>query len=168
MRKLLCALLLAFMVTVCFTSCGLTVERPEVKEGKFNFSVTYEINGETTTISGVYVCEYDGIDRVLDGVNHRAWNGYIKDGTTEECIVLATAEDGGVVELNLHFAPEYFMGESYGDDDEPFSPSITVRLENEEGLRFENNADLIAEVYGAKLISYEYDEPIQNSFGLFK
>ena len=167
MKKLLCALILALLVSVMLTSCGLTVERPEVKEGEFNFSVTYEINGETKTVSGVYVCEYDGIDRVLDGVDHREWKGYIKEGTIEEQIKLATAVDGGVIELNLHFAPEYFMGESYGDD-EPFSPSITVRLEDEEGLSFENDADLIAEVYGAKIISYEYDEPIENSFGFFK
>ena len=99
MKKLLCALLLVLMLTVSFTSCGLIVERPEVKEEEFNFSVTYEINGETKTVSGVYVCEYDGIDRVLDGVNHREWKGYIKDGTIEEQIKLATAEDGGVVEL---------------------------------------------------------------------
>ena len=168
MKKILCALLLLLTVTVSFTSCGLTVGRPEIKEGEFNFSLTYEITGETKTISGVYVCEYDGIDRVLDGIDHREWKGFIKDGTTEEQIKLATAEDGGVVELNLHFAPEYFMGESHGNDDEPFSPSITVRLEDEDGLSFENDADLIAEVYGAKIISYEYDQPIENAFGLFK
>ena len=167
MKRRFCALILLAVIVFALAGCGLTVERPEVKEGEFNFSVTYEINGETKRISGVYVCEYDGIDRVLDGVDHREWKGYIKDGAIEECIVLSTAEDGGVVELNLHFAPEYFMGEFYGDDDEPFSPSITVRLEDEEGLRFENDADFIAEVYGAKIISYEYDRPIENSFSLF-
>ena len=164
MKRRFCALILLTALVFTLVGCGLIVERPEVKEGKFNFSVTYEINGETTTISGVYVCEYDGIDRVLDGVDHREWKGYIKDGTIEEQIKIATAEDGGIVELNLHFAPEYFMGESYGDGDEPFSASITVRLEDEEGLRFENDADLIADVYGAKIISYEYDEPIQNLY----
>ena len=168
MKRRFGALILLTALVFTLVGCGLIVERPEVKEGEFNFSVTYEINGEIKTISGVYVCEYDGIDRVLDGVDHREWKGYIKDGTTEEQIKLATAEDGGVVELNLHFAPEYFMGESYGDDDEPFSPSITVRLEDEEGLSFENDANLIAEVYGAKIISYEYDKPIENSFGVFK
>ena len=56
------------------------------------------------------------------------------------------------------------MGESYTQDDEPFVPSMTVRLEDEEGLTFENNVDLIAEVYGASVISYEYDAPIENRF----
>lgn len=162
------ALVFLLMLVFMLSSCGLYVPHPEVKEGEFNFSVTYEINREIKTVSGVYVCQYDGIDRVLDGVDHREWKGYIKDGVTEECIVLATAEDGGVVELNLHFDPEYFMGEPYGDGDEPFSPSITVRLEDEDGLSFENDADRIAQVYGARIISYEYDQPIENSFGIFK
>ena len=129
MKRRFGALILLTALVFTLVGCGLIVERPEVKEGEFNFSVTHEINGEIKTISGVYVCEYDGIDRVLDGVDHREWKGYIKDGTTEEQIKLATAEDGGVVELNLHFAPEYFMGESYGDDDEPFSPStLTLKI----------------------------------------
>ena len=42
---------------------------------------------------------------------------------------------------------------------------VTARTEDEEGISCENNADLIAEVYGARIISYEYDEPIENTFG---
>ena len=41
---------------------------------------------------------------------------------------------------------------------------MSVKLSNEEGMRFENEADYIAETYGARVISYEYDEPIENSF----
>ena len=50
-------------------------------------------------------------------------------------------------------------------NDEPFEPWNTVRIEDEEGLSFENDADLIAEVYGARIIRYEYDEPVENTFG---
>ena len=165
MKRKLCALLLILVLACILASCGLTVPRPEIKNGEFDFTVTYEFNGEFKTVSGVYVCEYDGIDWVLDGVSHRDWVGYIKDGTTDECIKLATTEDGGIVELNLHFNPGHFMGDSYYEDDEPFEPWITVRIEDEEGLSFENDADLIAELYGARIISYEYDEPIENTFG---
>lgn len=159
---------LLLIVTIGLTSCELTVPRPKVKKDEFKFSVTYELNGEIQTVSGVYVCEYNGADWAIELGYHRDWKGYIKDGVTEECVKLATAENGGIVELNLHFDPGYFMGESYSEGEEPFSPWITVRLEDDEGLSFENNADLIAETYGAKILSYEYDEPIENSFGLFK
>ena len=164
MTRKIFALLLALMLALMLASCGLTVPSPEIKEGEFDFTVTYEFNGEIQTVSGVYVCEYSGIDFALDGENHREWNGYMKDGNLEEIIVIATAEDGGIVELNLRFDPGHFMGDSYEEGDEPFAPMITVRLEDEEGLSFENDADLIAEVYGARIISYEYDAPIENTF----
>lgn len=164
MKKLFGALIVVLLLSLCLTNCGLTVPRPQVKTGEFNFSVTYEYGGETQTISGVYVCEYNGIDWSLDGESHRDWIGYIKDGTTEECIKLATAENGGIVELNLHFTPGHFMGDPYYEGDEPFEPWITVRIEDDEGLFFENDANLIAENYGAKIIRYEYNEPIKNTF----
>ena len=160
-------MLLVLVLACMLVSCGLVVPRPEIKEGEFDFTVTYEYNGEIRTVSGVYVCEYDGIDWVLDGENHREWVGYVKDATTEEMIPLGVAEDGGIVELNLVFTPEYFMGETHWEGDEPFAPMFTVRLEDSEGLRFENDAALIAQVYGARIVSYSYDEPIENSFGWF-
>ena len=84
MKKIFIAFVLVFLISVNLTSCGLTVPRPEVKQGEFNFSVTYEFNEETKTVSGVYVCEYSGTDWALDGGSHRDWNGYIKGGEIEE------------------------------------------------------------------------------------
>lgn len=102
----------------------------------------------------MYVCEFDGIDWVLDGGYHSEWKGYVKDSTTEEVIELETATDGGIVELVLSFDPSHFMGDSYYEGDEPFVPWISVKIVDDEGLYFENNADLIAETYGAR-ISYK-------------
>ena len=164
MKKRLSALLWALVLACVLVGCGASVPSPEIKTGEFDFSVTYEYDGEVKTISGVYVCEYDGLGWALDGGYYREWKGYIKDGTSEEVIVLATAADGGVVELNLCLDPKHFMGDSYLEEDEPFEPCMTVRLEDEEGLCFENDAALIAESYGARVISYEYDPPIENTF----
>ena len=91
----------------------------------------------------MYVCEFDGIDWVLDGGKHREWHGYVKDGTTED-ITLGTAEDGGIVELCLAFNPDRFMGDYYVEE-APFAAFMSVRLEDDEGLVFENRADYIAE-----------------------
>ena len=168
MKKALIILSLTLLLVSTLTSCAVDLPRPEIKRGEFNFSVTYEYAGEIKTISGVYVCEYDGIGWVLDGGYYREWSGYIKDGTTEDCIKLGTAEDGGEIELDLFFSPDRFMGDYYMEEDEPFSPCMSVRIINE-GLCFESDQELIAEVYGARVISYEYDEPIVNSFRpLFK
>jgi hypothetical protein len=164
MKKSSCILIVLLLLSLSLTSCGLSpTPRPEIKSGEFNFSFTYEYAGETKTVSGVYVCEYDGIDWVLDGGFHREWSGYIKGETTEENIILGTAEDGGVVEIYLAFDPDLFMGDSPWEDDEPFVPCLSVRLMNE-GLYFESDPEILAETYGARIISYEYDEPIENTF----
>ena len=163
MKRTLCAIILVLMLSAMLSGCGLSEPRPKIKTGEFNFSVTYEYLGEVNTVSGVYVCEYDGIGWVLDGGYYRSWSGYIKGNTTEENIVLGTAEDGGVVELFLAFNPDRFMGDYYWEEDEPFVPCLSVRI-IDEGLSFESDPVIVEEVYGAKVISYEYDEPIENTF----
>ena len=162
MKRTLCAIILVLMLSAMLSGCGLSEPRPEIKTGEFNFSVTYEYLGEVNTVSGVYVCEYDGIGWVLDGGYYRKWSGYIKDETTEENIVLGTAEDGGIVELYLALDPDAFMGDGYLDD-EPFLPYLSVRI-IDEGLSFESDVVILEETYGARIISYEYDDPIENTF----
>ena len=39
------------------TGCGPDVPLPEVKEGIFDFTVTYELNGEVKTVKNTYVCK---------------------------------------------------------------------------------------------------------------
>ena len=67
------------------------VPEPSVKEGRFDFSVTYEVDDEIITYSGVYVCKYEGayVSLVGDG---RDWSGYV-EGCLEE-IAIDNNEDG--------------------------------------------------------------------------
>ena len=155
MNKINLLILLIILIGM-LSSCGFTTLCPQIKSGELNFSVTYEYAGETKTVSGVYVCQFAGIDWAIDIGFHREWSGYIKGGVIEETTVLGIADDGGVVELNLYFDPDYIMGESYWESDEPFMPWISVKIVDE-GMYFENNAEYIAETYGARIISYEYD-----------
>ena len=170
MKRVFSAFVMAVLVAAMLTGCGLTVPRPEIKEGKFDFSVTYELNGENKTISGVYVCEYNGTDWALDGGSHRDWKGCIEGGSEDDCFEIGTTEDGGAINVCLDFDPDYFMGEDvveYKGVPEPYL--IVVYPMTEDGaLTFINDAETVAEQYGAKIISHVYDEPINNSFGLFK
>ena len=50
------------VLIIMLSGCGSRVARPEIKEGRFNVTVTYEHNGEIKEASGVYVCEYDGVN----------------------------------------------------------------------------------------------------------
>lgn len=152
------------MLAVLLTGCGYEVPRPEVKKGEFPFSVTYEFNGEIKTVSGVYVCEYKGTSWALDGGHHRDWNGYIKDGKVEETIEIGATDDGGKVALYLDLYPDYFMDdfiEGYRDVPKPY---ISVTVVDDEGLTFFHEPEEVEKICGARIISYEYAEPIENTF----
>ena len=161
MKRVLCSAILIVLLITMLTSCGLDVPRPEVKSGEFDFTVTYEFNGETKTVSGVYVCEYAGLSWSLDGGFHRDWDSYVEG--VDEVVEIGTSPDGGKVELIFAFYPEYFMDDFIEGVDEIPTPEISV-THVDEGLWFEFDADVIEEKYGAKIISYQYDKPIKNTF----
>ena len=163
-RKLGIFLLMLFLIGT-LTSCGLTVPRPEIKKAEFDFSVTYELNGETKTISGIYVCEFDGVSWSLDGGYNRDWKGYIKDGSTEMSVVIGTTDDGGNITLYFDLYPSYFMADpGFTTLDDP-KPTLIIEYYNDEigEVSFINDAEEIA-TYGAKIVSYEYAKPIHNSY----
>ena len=125
------------MLVCMLTGCGSISPNPKIKEGEFDFSVTYEFNGETKTVSGVYVCEYDGRSWVLDG---------------------------NTIELNLVLDPEYLMGDFVEGYDTVPEPYISVTVIDDGGLWFMCEPADVEAHCGAKIVSYEYDEPIKNSF----
>ena len=165
MKRIFCVFCLALALCLALSSCALVAPRPKIKEAEFNFSVTCEIDGEEKTLSGVYVCEYEGTAFALDIGRYRVWNGYVKGGE-DELLGITVGEDGGRVDVNLDFYPEYFMSDSNKWGRAEPEPNLSVHLENEEGLRILYDADEIAQVYGAKIIGYQYDKPIENSFGI--
>lgn len=166
-KKYLCGLLVAMVLVCMLTGCGATVPRPETEKGEFDFSVTYECNGETNTVSGVYVCEYDGVSWALDGGWSRSWKGYIKDGATEDTFEIGRTADGDAIKLNLAFYPEYFMDDFIEGDHQVPVPYISVTLENDEGMSILHEPADVEEHCGAKIIDYAYDEPIENSYSVF-
>ena len=168
MKKISVILILLLLVNI-FSGCGITVPRPEVKNAEFDFSVTYELNGETRTVSGVYVCEYDGVYLALESGYCRGWNGYIKGDEPEE-IIIGSTEDGGKIRLALCLYPEYFMNEPQASERSDPEPCLLIDYPYTEGIETTliSDAKTIEEIYGAKIVSYNYSEPIENSFGLFK
>ena len=65
--KLFICVLLVTILSSLFSGCATIMPIPEIKEGRFDFSVTCEINGEETSFSGVYVCKYEGAYKTLAG-----------------------------------------------------------------------------------------------------
>ena len=167
MKKILVVTAILMLIALTLSSCGLTVPRPEIKDGEFNFKVWYEFNGEFKSVSGVYVCKYNGTDWALDGGYHRDWLGYIKDDENEEMLEIGTTADGGQVRINLAFYPEYFMNDPLTGGKEAPVPYISVTKVDGEGMAIYNETDMIEATYGIKILGYMYDQPITNDFGIF-
>ena len=163
MKKLLTFLIAVLLLSFALTACN-TLSAPEVKEGEFDVSVTYELNGETKTLDLVYLCEYDGVKRTLEWTSYRAWNGRFEGYGDGEVIDVCTAEDGSRIVLSFLIYAEYFMGEpDYVSD---FYPTVKTEriylVDGEEMIDYDQ--ELIAEEYGVKIISINYDKPIENTF----
>ena len=171
MKRKFVSLVLALMLVSTLASCGLAAPRPEVKEGRFDFSVTYEMNGEVNTFSAVYVCEFDGASWTPDGFNFtRDWETRVESDYEgdDNCAIIGKTEDGGDIILFFGIYPEYFMGDYTGDMGDP-EPSIYIVYPEDEHGGSASVADPkdVEELYGIRIIGYEYDAPVENTFRVF-
>lgn len=161
MKKIV-VILLALIFVFSFSGCK-NVSEPEIKEGEFPFEIVYEINGETIKINDIYVCEFDGFDWNEGVGKHRKWKGYIKSSGAKELILL---EDGDLkLAVSVGF-PEYYMSDQSITQIKELTPSIYYIKPNELGGTSSGVLDIepLLEQHKLKLVSWNFSEPIQNSF----
>lgn len=161
-------LITAALIVGAFTGAFITVPKPEIREGEFDFALTYEVDGETKIIEGTYVCEFDGISRAIDGVS-RKWIGYIKDHDYFTSYVLKTTDDG-VIKVDLDIDALFFMSDpsykiSENTDDPKPEPYIYI-TSGDSTVDDPSNAIFFSDYEGddVKIISFEYDAPIENIY----
>lgn len=165
------AAILAFAIFIAYiTGYFKTIPQPEIREGEFNFSLTYEVDGETKVIDGVYVCEYKGINRQLDGIGLK-WNGYIK-GHEDNCNYEIKTTDEGTVVVDLNLSPKYFMADPsyvllFSSEDEA-KPEAELYITSSSMGDVESPENEVSidtyESDDVKIISFEYDRPIENIY----
>ena len=64
--------------------------------------------------------------------------------------------------------PEYFMGDpATGGKGSPV-PYLSVVIHDDEGMRILHAPNEVEEYCGARILRYEYADPIENTFGLLK
>ncbi len=133
---------------------------PQIEYGEFPFELTYKIDGETVTIKDVYICEYDGIGANEGWGKYREWKGYIK-GTNEELIFIT--EDSYRQIFCFVGDAEYYMNDEKYPEKRPLTPRLISVSKNPVGPFL--LGEEIGEYYNIELVSWEFSEPIEQSFG---
>lgn len=138
--------------------------KPVIKEVEFDFVLTYEVDGKIGTIDGTYVCKFEKVEYYLDGIN-RKWTGYIKGHEESTAYALKTTDDG-IIKVELDISPEFFMADphykSNENTDHP-KPEPYLYITDAENPEYEYKFNYY-EGDDVKIISFEYDAPIENIY----
>ena len=150
------------IATLALLFLGYSVQKPKLARQKFPFTITYSYQGEAKTISDVYVGEYAHKAKYL-GDDSVAWWGYINDHDRLQSDFYRIAEiDGQVFSINLNILPGYLMGDPQyaGSVCQPSGAYHSFDGTNDITV---TDPDELARL-GLSIISWEYPEPIENSF----
>ena len=173
MKRILGILLLTALLVFSLTGCEIEPP-PAVEEARFNFSVTYEHLGERETISGVFVCKYTGLSWSIEGGDFtRGWEGHIEGiehagEVYNSAVLICKTDDGGDLYLDFSLGAAHMMGEPHLAD-AVIEPAFFHEYSNEDHTSSSSGASTeeIEELFGYKIVDYQYDPPIQNSFSFF-
>ena len=148
------ALILA--VAACLLSC--VRKEPLVKEQDFEYSVTYRLDGEEHTLTGVYRCSFTGYDSYDDPTMREYAGRHVYNGTETGSFYLALAEKNGVtLYVTTELDADYLMGDP--EDDSARNEDPTLEAENADGYEV-----AVSEFFDAEIVDWTYPEPIENSF----
>ena len=161
-------LLVSALIAASFTGVFTRVPRPEIKEGEFDFALTYELDGETKKIEGTYVCKFEGTSRAIDGVG-RHWEGYIKDHSDSTDYEIKTTDEG-VIKVDLDICADFFMSDpnyqNMKNSDDPKPEPYVYITSGDDSIEDPANEVSFSLYEGddVKIISFEYDQPIENTY----
>ena len=150
------------IVTCALLLCGYSVQKPAVKQQEFPFSITYFYEGKEVTISDVFVGEYAPSAQYM-GDNSIGWFGYVKDKDRLEPDYYTIAEaDGKLYSINLNMNTGYLMGDSGKGNSVGEPEAVCQYSDGTNDIIVTDSAEL--KELGFYLVSWEYPEPIENTF----
>ena len=161
-------LVITTLIVGLFTGAFINVPKPEIKEGEFDFALTYELDGETKKIEGTYVCKFEGTSRAIDGVG-RHWEGYIKDHSDSTDYEIKTTDEG-VIKVDLDICADFFMSDpnyqNMKSSDDPKPEPYVYITSGDDSIEDPANEVSFSLYEGddVKIISFEYDQPIENTY----
>ncbi len=155
-------IILVIGLILAVSSCFFTgiMKEPTIKEHEFDYSVTYRLDGEIKTYEGGFKCSFDGHDGDDDPTLREYVGVHTKNGNILNSISFTIAQKDGV-ELSIvaDLDAAYLMGdpdkyEYVSGNEEPYLEAV-----DQEGYGVE-----VSDFFDAEIISWEYPEPIENSF----
>ena len=147
---------------VAAASCFLVGIRkePVIKERDFDYSVTYRLDGEEKTLEGIFKCKFSRGNEFTDPTSRDYVGEYIQNGNELNSYYTTIAQKDGVeLFIVAELDADYLMGDpedgeyNLGNND-PYLEAV-----DSEGIAVE-----VSDTFDAEIISFEYPEPIENSF----
>jgi len=134
---------------------------PEIRYGEFPFRLEYEINGERVVVEDTVICEFDGIGLDTASWKYRKWKKYLASNSNEMNVLIVIDEK---IKIYCYVgSAEYYMDDERYPEQRPLMPRFYhVKLNSLDTTVYEIQ-DFI-EKYNLKLISWEFTDPIVNTF----
>ena len=164
-KKLFLPAIILASAIVLTAICTLVINialKPTITEAEFDFYIEYELDGERIVIDETYKAHYVG-NGGYTGTKERHYSGQLGDFEEDSRMVTIKQEAAGRIEINTNIFADYMMGDAEDHDYftyDPFEPQLLYYDAMEQEY---SDAETLLE-HGAKLISWEYPEPIENSF----
>lgn len=149
---------------------------PEITYGEFPFRLEYEINGQRMVIQDTLIFELDGIGADEGRGKYRKWKEHLASGNQK---ILLMNTDGAssiaygnreILNQVIYYDPGpawYYMGEYESDNGFKHAfpdASYSEKYQNGSSTYGIIQADELLQKYNIKLISWDYTEPIKNTF----
>ena len=178
-KTLKCIVVFIMIISLC--SCSLYTnivtrnENPRIKSGEFECKLTYELNGEIIVIEDTIICEYTGTEMIGEAGFQRKYTSKLKSGKKE--LVMLDLQGQGVKDkfgreiLYFYFYwgnAEYLMGDTEDGTERATQPfgEFVYKYDAGNDKEYEHilNAEYVYENFGLKIIDWECDSPLENSF----
>lgn len=155
-------LIVSIITMAVYSTVTNIAKKPVITEKEFPFSITYKLNGKTETTEGIYAVSFAGNDGYTTAT-FRVYKGTIisQQEYIDTSYVVSESDDGVIIlYTNLH--ADHLMGDSRYDyfSYDPFEPVLVYY--DLEGCEYNDTATVLE--HGAQIISWEYPEPIENTF----
>ena len=137
---------------------------PTITEQDFEFSITYKLDGEIKTLSGVYNSRFTGFGE--NGVDPlcRYYEGtYNVEGEADgdRCFTIAE-KDGYELYIVSLLNDAYLMGDVENDAYNSYNEGPTLEAEDKDGYQYDETE--LPDVFDAEIVNFAYPEPIENTF----